>query len=340
LATIKDIRKKIEVLREFGFHCTCCNAGIEILPALSFHHPNPSIKTVSWRKIKRMSLKDIIMALKKDRAVILCSNCHNYIHSTILNEYESIILHEDLFRLTPEQINEKVMGITADISGKIERMHKREKIKQWIKKRFIIKSLFNDRCVACGIDNLSYQEFHHTDPNLKEEDFKWSNIRSLDTLEIIDKIVKQKCVCLCSNCHSLIHSKISEYIDEVMEKIQYETSQKERLIKTIKRKVEKIHKNIADFKILNNRNQFRDPLKLELPHTDLWKHHLVKLYNYSHRGKKTFKAYDLQGILSLTVRHIYKHLNRFIEMGYLERVSRGVFKFTKNGVDKIHTINK
>ncbi len=103
---------------------------------------------------------------------------------------------------------------------------------------------------------------------------------------------------------------------------------------SVRKEVEKIIKNVSEFKYTVDLSKLKDPIKLEIPHTEFWKIHLLKIYLYSQEGNEPYKAYDLQDILSISVRHIYKHLNNFIENGYLEKINNGVFKFTKKGVDK------
>lgn len=53
-----------------------------------------------------------------------------------------------------------------------------------------------------------------------------------------------------------------------------------------------------------------------------------------------FKVYNLEEVLKITIRHIYKHLHRFIEKGYIEKYQkiRGRYRFTDLGIRKIKEI--
>lgn len=61
-------------------------------------------------------------------------------------------------------------------------------------------------CEICGEDESCTLDFHHLDPNEKEEGI--SNIRHL-TFSRIQKEV-EKCVVLCSNCHRKVHAGIAQ----------------------------------------------------------------------------------------------------------------------------------
>lgn len=70
----------------------------------------------------------------------------------------------------------------------------------WAKK---IKSvnLLGGKCEKCGCTDVRILEFHHIDPNKKE--FTICDIRNL-RWSIIEREI-QKCILLCSNCHSILH---------------------------------------------------------------------------------------------------------------------------------------
>ena len=95
------------------------------------------------------------------------------------------------------------------------------RIKKWIKKRIIIEILYNGACIGCRNirinDKLPALDFHHRNPKIKE--FKWEKLSKFPIYNIITILKNEYCVCLCKNCHSLIHSiNFEQFIDEIFEK--------------------------------------------------------------------------------------------------------------------------
>jgi len=72
----------------------------------------------------------------------------------------------------------------------------------------VIEILYKGACIGCRNikinDKLPALEFHHRNPKKKE--FKWENLSKLPINKIITILKNEDCVCLCKNCHSLIHS--------------------------------------------------------------------------------------------------------------------------------------
>jgi len=63
-------------------------------------------------------------------------------------------------------------------------------------------------CQKCGYNNhLAALQFHHLDPNEKE--FTISSSKHSYSWELIQKEL-DKCILLCSNCHSIEHSKYDD----------------------------------------------------------------------------------------------------------------------------------
>tara|TARA_R110002050_G_scaffold79261_11_gene169429 strand:+ start:24161 stop:24751 length:591 start_codon:yes stop_codon:yes gene_type:complete len=61
-------------------------------------------------------------------------------------------------------------------------------------------------CVRCGFDgHYSSFDFHHLNPSEKE--FMWTKARKSTFEKIKDEL--DKCDLLCSNCHSVVHSKLN-----------------------------------------------------------------------------------------------------------------------------------
>lgn len=88
-----------------------------------------------------------------------------------------------------------------------------EAVKRWrinTKKKMV--EAFGGKCCMCGYDRcISSLDFHHLDPSTKE--FGLGSIRG--NPKSWEKIINElkKCVCVCKNCHSEIHSHVS-YVPE------------------------------------------------------------------------------------------------------------------------------
>ena len=60
------------------------------------------------------------------------------------------------------------------------------------------------KCVICGYDKCQAAlEFHHLDPSKKDPN--WKSMRTKNPVKIIEEL--EKCILLCSNCHSEAHYK-------------------------------------------------------------------------------------------------------------------------------------
>lgn len=71
-------------------------------------------------------------------------------------------------------------------------------------------------CVQCGYStHPAALQFHHIDSTQKDVD--WSKLRLRSWNRIIEEL--DKCIILCANCHSIVHSK-SKY-DEVSDALSY-----------------------------------------------------------------------------------------------------------------------
>ncbi len=347
---IYDYKKKIiVVLKFFNGKCSKCDIDVINLPAFQFHHPYAKFKTKEWRKIKGKNLQEIFEWVKRDKVNLLCANCHNSEHAVIFEEYKSLILNRNLFKMSAEEINKLIFKRTSHFNSKLDRMHIREKIREWIKKRFVIETLYNGQCIGCGEitvrNSLSALEFHHRDPNQKKREIKWAVIEHLNSKQIIDILIKEQCVCLCANCHSFIHSRYAEFIDEALDGLEDSISLNNTIYlpEKLRELYEKIFERINLYKFKVHKNNYISPLVKEIPHTKIWIIHLLKVYYFAHKtGGFSFKAYDLENILEITMRHVYKHLNNFIKKKLIKKDKnlRGVFSFTENGKNVVRKFER
>ena len=69
----------------------------------------------------------------------------------------------------------------------------------------ILKAEYGNSCKECGYSAcIEALEFHHLDPNTKDESVNSGNTRSIERLRLEAK----KCVLLCANCHREVHAGI------------------------------------------------------------------------------------------------------------------------------------
>jgi hypothetical protein len=76
---------------------------------------------------------------------------------------------------------------------------------RWVKKKLDAIAYKGGRCVKCQLiatnSNYVVFDFHHSDPTTKV--VEWDKLRLRDWKNI--KTELDKCVCVCSNCHRLLH---------------------------------------------------------------------------------------------------------------------------------------
>ena len=268
LNLIKNYKKKLRVIIEnYDSKCSNCNASIEKLPSLEFHHLDPKSKLYSWRSLRGRPYSKIIDLLHKDNVVVLCKNCHIMISSIVFKQFKKLILQSSLFLSNPEEINKSIDRslICSDFvktkthQAKYYKSHVKYIIKKWIKKRYVVERLFNGKCIGCQEikfdNNLPSLGFHHTLPSKKDKIIKWDKISKYSIKKITSLLIDEKCVCLCSNCHSMIHSKtFRSNINEIL------GDNVKSLIPRIISDYNKIEKNIKNYIAENydRNNSIRD----------------------------------------------------------------------------------
>ncbi|MFX0022688.1 MAG: hypothetical protein ACFE9S_10200 [Candidatus Hermodarchaeota archaeon] len=220
LYLINNLKKKLKIITEdYNGECSICKKSITILPAFEFHHPDPKSKSFSWKSLRLKSYQDTLRLLKEDKVILLCKNCHILMESVNYKVFKSLILLPALFLHTPDEIKDKINSFLEKnpyIVNKLDqnkyyKSKAKYQIKKWIKKRYIIEKLFYGKCVGCEEitvqTNLPSLGFHHILPPQKEVVIKWDKISRLNIKEIAYLLKTEKCICLCSNCHSILHSK-------------------------------------------------------------------------------------------------------------------------------------
>ena len=285
---INDYKVKIGIINdEFGGKCLECHTDVEQLPALQIHHPDPELKTFNMGEIHAYNYIEILERIKSEKAFPLCSNCHSLKQASVFLNFKKLILRQDLFQMTPEEIDRLIYyGVQTDHSSKNlnpkQKTAKKYLIKNWIKKRYIIEQLFNGKCVGCGkvsIEMLPALQFHHKIFGDYESELDnkltWTNLRNLDIFTIVKILKEQDCSCLCGNCHKMMHSPLFINLAKEINGEEY--------AKLVKNNYKSIAKNVQSLKI--KEIKIKDPIKIigakkrsgKKPKT-IWKKNLLAFY--------------------------------------------------------------
>ena len=325
-------KKKIYVINgifkgKYKNGCVRCGTGLEVLPALHFHHKTPNLKTTSWYNINKKNYKEIIRTLESEKVEVICANCHLKENATLFSEFKDLILNTDLFLNTPEKMNITINNI-LDIHRRTKNQNSnyRGKIKRqiifWIKKRYIIEKLFNGECIACRcittLENLPALQFHHKLRSKKVSE-KWGNYSNLGINEIATILQKEECVCVCSNCHTLIHStSFEKYISQIDSKIE----------QNVKNLYSKINLNMTKFKLINL--ELIDPFYKEFVFCDAWKKYLIQIGKiYGNCKPRAFTSKELAIALKLTDRYLRRVLNGLMKDNSIKIIEKS--KITSKG---------
>jgi len=282
LAQIKVFLKKIKLIEvlnklyygteykeEFKDICNECRISIKYLPCFQFHHSGLKSKSVFWDDIKYRPYNEIKKAMIKEKVIVLCSNCHEKRQAVFYNQFKDIIYKKNLFQLSGDEIN-ILINQTLKEKGK---KNKKMRLKGWIKQRMFIEQLYEGRCLGCGKicdkDSLPSFVFHHRS---KKKINSWTNMKSVNFNRIFNWLKRDDCVCLCANCHSMLHSTLFLKYAEIILKDK-------NLKLGIKNEVYDLITKIKKYK-------FKDKivinfLKRRYSYGKLWKEYLEHIYNIS-----------------------------------------------------------
>ena len=255
--SIYIFKKKIKILKSLfkDVRCNECSVSIERLPCLEIHHNNVNFKAFSWRDLVSKNSKSILETLKKENVVILCTNCHLLKQAKNYSEHKTFILNP-FFLKTSEDVIRNIVYNYVKSHNLNYRSTEKQQILKWIKKRIVLNTLYNDKCIGCnrslGDIELASFEFHHKFGRINDK-FKWQEISVLNLNQIFSHLINEGCVALCSNCHQTIHA--TNFVDN-LEKIFPQKDKK--LIETVKSDFQGTVKNITQciYKPINYSNLF------------------------------------------------------------------------------------
>ena len=212
LGQIKVFLKEIKIIDELNINypkylrnqCEECDTDIKFLPAIQFHHIKDE-KNISWDEIKYLPYKTVRKLMMHEDLKVICNNCHLKKQATIYHQFRDFInslnLNRDTIKATKRLINEELNKRDIKINKK--------RIRAWIYKKYLIEQYYNGECASCGKrctdDNLPIFIFHH---RTKRKTEKWGKMKYKNINEIIKWLKYDKCICLCANCHTMLHSRL------------------------------------------------------------------------------------------------------------------------------------
>ena len=341
---VSKMKMKLYLLENLGSTCLCKKDLIEILPSVSFHHPTDK-KTYTWSEGREQNEDQyiILKKLKSDGAIPLCANCHKLETASLFRKYKDLILTNNLFdKSTNNIIN--LIETTIKNETAIRKSHIRKHIKRWIRKRYIIEKLFEGKCQCCGnvdINNLPAFVMHHIGKH--EDTSRWKDISDNDCEEIINTILKERIIFICSNCHRTIHSVFHKYVEEILE--MYSEEYVEKIKKHITERYYKFKGLLDDYDYNFKESDIRSPLKVYIfSNQDSWKLYLIQFYYVMKKLQiSSFRRDDFSHFFHINVRNVTNWIPVLLEMGFIKieipTLSQyHYYTFTQKGLKMIERI--
>jgi len=324
-------KKKYIIDTIFNGKCCECDTGMEFLPSLEFHHQIPGLKTTVWTHIKHKRITNIKTWIKKEKIIVLCSNCHEMKKEKYFRDFRDVILMIDLFDYSSEDIDEIInIAINTHPIYSFSRDYKRNikiQLKKYIRKRFILNKLFNGKCVGCNITDISQSlpvlELHHLYPAEITTKSNWRDIANYHSNTIMNQIINEKSICLCSNCHILIRSKLINHVEDIFE----DPIDRANFIENYNT----IISNIKTFNYPFNQVDISSPLKLKFSQDEFWKIHLMRISIIGKKNERCdFRVLDLVNLLNQDRRSVRYYLDRLISLQFLIKTQNTVFPYENN----------
>lgn len=321
----------------FNEKCSNCDIDVAYLPAIDFHHSKRDLKQVTWRDNRFKNWKKMMLTFEEERVIPLCKNCHALENAKNFQDYKELILNKDIFKHTAEEIHQIVSNyVKLRINNYVKNFKFR--VIEWLKKRFIIEQLYDGKCQGCQkinvFNNLPALGFHHIFKTDAIDKLRWRKIKKYGVNKIARLLIEEKCICLCSNCHTLIHAtQFSNVIDEILDHnyvIKYKSLLKEIL------------SNIDRFKLL--RTDIEDPLRILFKQGEIWKKYILHIHFITiNENVKEIKSKELLKNLYISNRHLNRVITNLSKMGLIEIVHKSensVLKLTPNAYNSINKMIK
>jgi len=178
--------------------------------------------------------------LEIEKVTILCRNCHTKERSNTYNKYENIIQGG---KFDINYSNEEINNYLNEKLSQPIRNNVLNQILFHVKKRVVINSLYDGKCVGCGeittLNNLPSLNIYHRERPNHDNARLWIKIRKMEPKQIEAELRNKNCVILCGNCHQMI--------DSIQFKNQHEKVIKSEYWNQIKSYFETLEKNVNNF---------------------------------------------------------------------------------------------
>ena len=307
--------------------------------------------------------------------MLCCSNCHSLKHSTrytfpptfkflkflsieYVNKNAEIILKE------AKQLANKFLEENQD-KYDITRKNTKAKIKTeiyrgiigFIRKKYVIEYLFgaNYVCPTCQKANINDHlvcfDAHHTDLDLlkKIEKIEFGREYSRKSIPwLIKNIIKQDCIFICSNCHTMINA--TNYRDFSLSIL--ENKNEANHIKEFYEEMdEKIRINRKKIQELESNTEIPDPLQIIFNYGEALDEKLVCIYYICEEfprdsERRFFTARVFNFVLDKFYTHFNNYKNELLDNGFIQYIdgkkqyNQKLFRLTPAGMKKAKQIIK
>ena len=326
------------------------NTDISRLVALDFHHNSKEKEkkyTVSNlyhlfsnNRNNPEFLNELIKSLESEKVILLCANHHRLLHSKIYNNFSFLINFKNIFSFSSELIHMIIMTSlnnyqkTKELS-KLKKKKKRDRIKAFLKKRYIIDHFYGESCHICKEFNIGEYlpvfHFHHEDDQIKT--INASELFHLPCSEIVKILEKEKGGYICANCHMTLQYISINSLDKI-----YDDSS---IIKKIYKDYNEINRSFLKIK---SNTSILDPLDKSIKIFDSFERYLTAIYKISESGQKVHSTL-LKKYMNLDLSTIHKFFRRneaiiknFVDVSNDTSSNSNSYKLTEEGKKAIHLI--
>ncbi len=350
IKSIRALRKKAKLILDlFEGICSNCHTGLWFLPSFEFHHTQKELKKSSWRKLSQSSFKTLKNWATNEKVNALCGNCHSREQAKYYKEFRNLILKKNLFKLHQKEI-EELINVSINHHAKFKysksKSNIKYQIKRWIRKRYVIEQIYNGKCIACGLeakDHLPSVIFHHIDE--KKKTLSWNDLQDLDCEEILRSLIDENCVCLCLNCHGLLHSTFNSNAEKIFEGL-FNGNEIRKFSSELEEILTRINNEIIKFKFDLETIQFASPLKYTIAQNEIWKLKMLKIFSYLENRKQSyFRTNDIMSVFNNNYHRAYEIISTLAEKGFILPVKKDGFtqnyyKFSGEGIKKVKELQQ
>ncbi len=364
---IKNIYNGLYSKKEIGKCPECKKSGFKLntdiskLKALELHHTKSrKERNYSANRLYHMFrtnrnnpnfLENLINLMESKKVILLCGNHHDIHSYKYFNFFKHLIswrnipnnFPKDIFLLTSELIF-TIIRICVDSHPKTKDFDYRKKdnvrveIAKLLKKRYIIESIYGEKCHICGEfdtkNHLTSFQFNHVDE--KNKSIKPSRIsKHLSCSDIVEILKKEDGGFICSNCHTVLHNK--KYL-RVLDKI-YDSKE---IIRKVKYNYEMAIKKFTPISKINFK--LENPLDKPKKVTDSLYTYLTAVWECS-KLKKEVSNHDLTTYLGYSSGNtVKKYFRRNFDLirNYVKITQEGnkpLYKITERGILAVQMMN-